>query len=207
MIRVARQSLRPILGVVLFAPVLAGVGVPVDEEEKACDLPATLQTARPASDCELLFGTDADRRRNAAHRASTLEEVEVREYTIDVTHSTSWAEPRPMDLQELTLVGTLVRRGCASLAIFELELDPARSQCPGGLYLVNVDDSIGAACPVLAIAENIVLVERDGELRYMSTQEANEPVWRMVWHPNWKFYGSFGASTPPPPARPQHPRR
>lgn len=187
-----------------LAPLLVGAVAGPEQDNGSCVLPPILASAHSASDCEALLGDAQARTGNAQRREATLEEVDRGPHAIDIVHSGDWVEPRPIDFRELEDLQTVVVDECAPLAFADLTIERLRLDCPAGPYRLEVDDSLGPTTRIVAILDQIVLVEHNDELRYLATEDAAEPVWRMIWHPPWKFYGSFGTSGPAPaqPARP-----
>ena len=53
--------------------------------------------------------------------------------------------------------------------------------CGEGIFDVEVDDWLTPDIPVLAIAENVIVISASGQLAYMQTADAPDLQWRTVW--------------------------
>lgn len=144
-----------------------------------------VEVVEHASSCPEVFGDEADYRRNQSRREDHLEDVDPDGYFI--THDSDWIEPIPIEPLDLHLVATETQGDCAPYAIVDLRPGEETIDCEPGLYAVEVDASLGRDARVLAIFDDILLIENRGDLQYVMTDLAVEPQWRMVWHPPWKF--------------------
>lgn len=163
--------------------------------ETAGDPPALKQ----ASDCPLLFGTPASIERNKQARTKHLEEVASGEHMINLTHTGPWQKPTIMRLQGVELMATAGVDGDDPSALVEVGELPAGMGCQPGLYELKVDNSIGGQAHILAIVEGAVLLEYNGDLKFIQTRQAPTPVFRMIWRSTWTIAGAAPAGSGPTP--------
>ena len=170
---------------------------------------ATLELeALPARSCPVVFGDAAAREGNQAHREQVLETIEVGEYAIDLVHRSTWEQPAPVSYDSLTLRGVVRAPGCAPIALVALDAEGLAVDCAAGLYAVQVDDSLGHSAQILAVLDDVVLVETAEQLRYLQAGGHEQPVWRLTWQSPWRYKvpqssggsGGAGAKQPGKPA-------
>jgi len=138
----------------------------------------------PPQHCEPVFGDADAHAENRAHRQLAELEVEPGEHDVSVNHSTDWHAPTPLDLDELELVETWSEGGAVHALVY-LDASFEEQGCDEGHYLIEPDDAIGAEARVLAVLEDVVLLEHGGELRYLRVDGVELPEWRMLWHSPW----------------------
>jgi hypothetical protein len=156
--------------------------------------PVAPQQARPASACPELFGSRGERTDNAEQRRELLDSVRQADYTIDLTHTCDWAAPERIRFEGLKLIDTCQLPDQGRVAVIRVEDDLGEQTCEPGLYRLRVDDSIGDQASVLAVLRDVVLLERGGELCFLKTRAAEQPVFRMIWRSPWKLLKLPGAS-------------
>lgn len=130
-----------------------------------------------AAECSEVFGDPQLRSARAARRAQLVELLVTEEGEVMLAHSQDWEEPLPLRLHGLHLTTVDVAH---QQAIFELELPPL---CVG-LFRVSVDDELGQDAPILAVIGDAVVLELDGQLRYIQGDNDSRPpevLWRSKW--------------------------
>jgi hypothetical protein len=181
--------MRSILVVTLVAATTIASGARADEQVGSCP---------DASACSELFGDSVDHEENREQRESLLARVSVGRYCITVIHSTDWKVARRIHFAELELEDTEVPEEGEPVAFFELLEAPEGTGCDTTTYALQVDDSIGADARILAILEDVVLIELDERLAFILPEGSESPAWRMVWKSPWvmpRLPGVRGVST------------
>ena len=181
-----------LLGLLCAGGLLAGVGPawPGQEPTSGGDRPAE---TRPASTCPQLFGGLKAHQHNAQVRRQRLDAVDPGAFSINLTHTTDWEPPDRIRYKGLRLLETAQSGDRDRVALVRLEPALAELGCEPGVYRVGVDDSIGPAARVLAVLDDVLLLETGGDLRYLRTQGAERPVFRMIWRSPWKMLRVHGA--------------
>lgn len=194
-------------GILLFAGMIGAISSEAYADPNTSEDPETIY---PASDCAVLFGRQDDFRENRWARETSIDFIQA--YTelpnprIYVGHYGVYSDPperlAPRDLRLVTVEsgGALVR------------VNSDRFGCPTGLYRVGVDYDFGADGHVLAMFENLVLLEYDGQLMYLTNSPGVGPIWSMVWVSPWSIrypVASSGRSgrSPPRAKKPKSRRR
>ena len=121
------------------------------------------------------------------HRKKLLMSVREGKYCIEVLHSADWEAPEEIEYIGLELIQTLVDEESEPQALVLVSDEIDELQCDTGTYVVEVDDSIGEEACILAILRDFVLIEENDELRFLKTEDAVNPVWRMIWKSSWKL--------------------
>ena len=173
----------------LFATALLAAAPPhAAGAARAASPPCTVRTTstRPGASCPALFGDERVWATNGASRRAALESVYEGTNTIWLTERGDWTNPTRASLRGIDLVETGVAPGCEPVAVLRVDARVAPG-CEPGPYVVRVDDSLGSEGRVLGITAGVLLLEIDGVLRYTTADGGADPVWRMVWHPDWKF--------------------
>jgi hypothetical protein len=175
----------------------------------AADAEPGPEVRSPAA-CPLLFGDPAARERNRRQRAHRLDAVEPGEHAINLIYSGSWRKPTPIRFKGLKLVSTAGAGLQQPSALVEVGELPAAVDCRPGIYELHTDDSLGGSSRVLAILEDVLLLEVDGQLRYLAPQRfdatATKPAFRMIWRSTWTLAGvagGGGTASATPSARPK----
>ena len=152
------------------------------------EVPETEETekAYSSSACPRLFGDEETREENRELREECLGKVRCCEFTIDLVHNCDFEEPEQTSYTGLELIGTIVEKDEQAVALFRIEEGFENLDCPSGTYALRVDDSIGEQCAILAILPDTVLIDEDGQLKFLLVEEAKEPVWRLIWRSGWK---------------------
>jgi len=158
--------------------------------------------AEPSSACSQLFGDEEEREQNMKHRKKLLMSVREGEYCIEVLHSTDWETPEEIEYIGLELVETVIDEESEPHALVYVSEEIDELGCDPGNYVVEVDDSIGEEARVLAILQDLVLIEENEDLKFLKTEEAGNPVWRMIWKSSWKLL-----KTPDSSRKAHHPSR
>lgn len=151
------------------------------EDLDACESVRSIR-ATPASVCEEVFGEESDHEEDRRRREAILEGVDVTEHDVWITHSGDWSDPEPLHFANLALVGVETNEGCAPVAVVELDNESDDIACDSDLYLIEQDSSLGEDTHVLAIIDNVVIVEHEGKLMYLVVSDHSAPPFRMVWH-------------------------
>jgi hypothetical protein len=137
--------------------------------------------ARPGEQqCAALFGDVAARRANAALRARNLDWIDEEQSGVTIAHAAEgWEEPTRIEVKGLRLLRT---RPDAGIAEVQLSSSAARTAgCAAVTYLVGVDAALGFQARVLAILRHGVLVERRGQLVFLSSRGVPPPRWLLAW--------------------------
>lgn len=156
--------------------VTVAAGALADEPEAPTDL-------HDSDACPRLFGTEHLTEKHAARRERVLWGVERAASVVEVEHSAGWDRPHYLEFRGLELVDAAP----GAEATFRVTPTLDRPGCEAGEYTVGVDDSLGERGHVLAVLNDVVLVEYLGQLSYLATPEATIPTWRMVWRSPWKL--------------------
>lgn len=156
--------------------------------------PADVATAE---ECPALFGDETEHAADEVWRERVVRLVEETGDDVLIVHSAGWAWPAPLDLIGATVVATADRDDGEPMGLLQLSPEAAPTGCRPGLYAVEAGDRLGQA-RVLAVLDDLILVEHDGSLRYLQGGEGQPPSWRMVWRSPWRF---------PKPERPAVTRR
>lgn len=149
---------------------------------------ATPQTVRAATACPVLFGDQEVVARNSARREQVLEAVEARKHTVDVvTQERDWRSPQSLRLQGVALVDTVELSECGKAALIRVPPATAeRMACPAGYYVAQRDHALGQV-RILAILDDVLLVERGSAIEYFAAADAAKPAFRLWWHPPWSL--------------------
>jgi hypothetical protein len=146
-----------------------------------------MDQAEPSSTCSQLFGDEEEREQNMEHRKKLLMSVRVGDYCIEVLHSADWEAPEEIEYIGLELIETIIDEESEPQALVQVSDEIDELECDPGTYIVEVDDSIGEEARILAILQDFVLIEENDELKFLKTEEAGSPVWRMIWKSSWKL--------------------
>lgn len=167
-----------IAALVALSPLTAAAGKQPAPRRQRCR-PAPRPNTHRAAECPQIFGREREHEANQRRRVQTLHGFEPRPFAVDVVYSPPWHDPVPTQLRGVELVETDTDT-CGPMAVLSLDAGVFGSDC-GGRFAVRVDDNIGEALHVLAIADGLVLLEADGELRYLTTNTDAHTVFRMYW--------------------------
>ncbi len=189
----AKNTTAALVAFGLLGAPLAAAGPAV----AAADAEPGSEVRSPAA-CPSLFGDPSARERNRRQRAGQLVAIEPGEHAINLIHSGSWRKPTPIRFKGLKLVSTAGAGRQRPSALVEVDELPATVRCAPGLYELHSDDSLGGSSRVLAILEDVLLLEVDGQLRYLAPQRfdasATKPAFRMIWRSTWTLAGVAASS-------------
>lgn len=155
-----------------------------DPAPLASEAPSSLKIT-PAGACALFQDSAATRRANRERRLSLLESIDRAKASFWIVHHGDWTMPQPISVEHLTLSKTILKPEGAPTAIVWLDMPGQESGCRPGLYRLEVDDSLGPDAHVLAIFDEVVLIEYRGQLQYFTSPGAVVPEWHMVWQSPW----------------------
>ncbi len=196
----AKNTTAALVASALFAIPLAAAEPAV----AVADAEPEPEVRSPAA-CPLLFGDPTARERNRRQRASRLDAIEPGEHAFNLIYSGSWRKPTPIRFKGLKLVSTAGAGLQRPSALVEVDALPAAMGCAPGRYALHTDDSVGGGARVLAILEDVLLLEVDDQLRYLAVErfaaEPIEPAFRMIWKSSWTLAGvAAGGSSSTTPA-------
>jgi hypothetical protein len=186
-IRMIGLSLTGRVGLVAVFLLLGAPTIPAEGSDNDHDDGSWVIRAKPAQECPELFGDRREHDENRVSRENSLEEVECLDNFINLVHSTDWTRPRRVSFEGLELVDTSTKETDEPVAVFRLDESVDEIECEPGLYLVRVDDSIGEDARVLAILENVVLIEWENDLGFLQIEGTQAPRWRTIWRSSWKL--------------------
>lgn len=135
--------------------------------------------------CPTLFGDADDRDYNRRVREAKLTWLEARGNVVEITHTTSWKRPFYLELAGIELVDTEVGEDGEWSAV--VAVDDAVPDCPSGRYAVDADTSLGKQARIVGVVDGTMLVDFEGRLAYLMTEDAEIPTWQMVWRSGWYF--------------------
>lgn len=135
--------------------------------------------------CPALFGDDETQDYNRRVRKAKLTWLETRGDVVEITHTTTWKRPFYLELAGIELVDTAVDEEGEWSAV--VELDETIAGCPAGQYELDADASLGKQARVMGVVQDTLLVDFEGKLAYLMTDEAEAPTWQMVWRSGWYF--------------------
>lgn len=161
------------LGVLLALPARADAAPETD---------GPVEKILTAADCPFVLGTGGSHATNAARRDKVVSWVEASGSVVDITHSARWRRPYYLEFDGLGLGETTFRDGAWAAVV---DLDESFG-CPAGRYQLTPDDNLGGDTWVIAVLPDLVLVEFQGNLAYLLTEDGEAPTWRMVWRSPWK---------------------
>ncbi len=174
------------------------------------------RTLLDASMCSDLFGNNQTHDSNRTARQENLVSIRRYSHATVIVHHTNWDQPRYVEYPGIDLVDTTMfsNHNTHPVAYIEITERLNKIDCTPGIYTINVDDAIGKKTKVLAILEDLVLIERDDELLYLASDpNLEKPHWQMVWASPWKIIKtpesskSSSVRSPTPTRRHQTPRK
>ncbi|MCA9543183.1 MAG: hypothetical protein KC613_02305 [Myxococcales bacterium] len=135
------------------------------------------------TDCPRVFGSPAYKRKLTKRRKRLLDDVDPNGDIVDIAHSTDWRRPFYLEFTGVELLAAEGDEGAA----FRVDDALADLDCEPGVYHLDVDDSLGDDTAILAVLDDVVLVEFKGQLGYLATDDAEIPTWRMIWLAPWRI--------------------
>lgn len=152
------------------------------------DLAPVPDTPFSADDCEALFG-DYDTWKQNTVRQALISRVEQRDGEVELMHSAQWLRIREYDFDGLELLDTRPHHPAPQLkgpptGWLVAELDEAlaeEAECPAGRYALSTSQSIGPYIRILAVLDDMVLIEHQRALGFVMTEAHAPPKWRLVW--------------------------
>ncbi len=179
--------------------IVLAVGAAPTSSEAAADTEVTSNAdAEVATDsavdeeaCQAVFGDEADHVENHRMRVQRIESVIQMGDHADILYFEDADEPSIMSIKGMTLVSSSIDDGVAEVRI-ESE---AGLPCDDGVYSVETDQSIGRDAHVVAVLDDVVLVDYDGDLRYLSVDGAKVD-WNLIWRSRFSIAPPRGKSTP-----------
>ncbi len=138
-------------------------------------------------DCSALFGSEEIEARNEARRKAIL--VRVRESNGIITvmhHGEHWRSYAHGHAQGLDLIGIEKDEHGEFHALIEVSEEVAEEyDCECGVYEVSRDASLFSSAPVLWMNRNLVLLDYDDELAYLTIDPEDRYLFRLVWQSRW----------------------
>ncbi len=161
------------------------------------------------SECAL-FVENAHSTERATRTRETLSYVDPFETYILVGHSGQWSTPEEVRFRGLDVLNT--RTSTTTSSHFDIALNAELGQsakCPEGRYRLSTDSSFGPRGQIIKVLDGVVLLEYEGQLRYLRTQNLKkQPVWAMVWVSPWSLSApSQTRSSPSSPTRTRAPSK
>ncbi len=133
--------------------------------------------------CPRVFGDDDRFETQGARRERLLKDVDPIGDVVDIGHSYHWQRPFILRFSGVSLAESDADHG----AVFALDDRFRALDCGAGTYRVQRDQSLGEDTAILAVLNDVVLVEFEGELGYFVTRDAKIPTWRMIWLAPWRI--------------------
>ncbi|MEQ8276003.1 MAG: hypothetical protein RMA76_38615 [Deltaproteobacteria bacterium] len=130
----------------------------------------------PTAHCEAVFGDESDHEENQRMREQRIESVMQVGDHADILYFEDVEEPSLMSIKGMTLVSSSIDDGVAEVRIESESGLP----CEAGAYTLTTDQSIGRDAHVVAVLDDAVLLEFDGELRYLLVDGARVD-WNLIW--------------------------
>ena len=138
--------------------------------------------ATPALECAEIFGDESNLEANRERRHEALEWVIQMSPRVASTDSSAWTEPEPIHFANLSIVQTESSDECEPIVVVELDNESDSIPCDADLFAVGGDASLGPDIRILAILDDLILVEHENRLAYVLGPDAPQPSFRMVWH-------------------------
>ncbi len=148
--------------------------------------------------CVALFGSERLEERNENRRERLL--VRVRESNGVITvmhHADKWDDPIRAQCEGLDLEFIEKSENDGYHAFFEVTDELAgRYGCEGGIYEVSQDAALFSSASVLWIDPDLVLLEYDHDLAYLTPDPGASHAFRLVWQSEWTLDREEAASKP-----------
>ncbi len=174
-------SLLLLLG---FIHIFPSAAYPLDLAESDDDTTA----AHPAEACQALFIPSGENRREAqAHQKKLLRIKDTRKIVTLIHRSNAWTKP-PVHAhtESLSVVDIATNADGRHVALIEVPEDLAEKvDCEPGLYRIDRNDELLPGTDVLAISEDFILIDHNGQLAYLTPGGPRHVTFRMVWQSPW----------------------
>lgn len=164
-----------------------------------------------SSQCSVLFGNQQARERNRSLRHNNLVSIRRYKHATVIVHHTNWKEPKYLKYSGISLADIKHDKyDDKPVAYIEVTDQLDQFDCDPGLYTIRVDDCIGGKAKVLAILDDMILLEMENNLRYLTNNpNIGKPLWQMVWASRWKIVktqesSNTSYSRPPSPSPRRH---
>ncbi len=167
---------------------------------------SVLAAAPSAELCPSLFGDEEVHRTNRAARKTKLRYLDVSPDEVLVVHSGDWHEPEALRFRGIDVLKTDLSN-VPPRAIIEIDDAGASTHCHDGQYELERDDAIGSHTSVIAILPNAVLVEYEGELRFLRVGELDPPDFSLAWSSPWPMNPYLPKKTSAPVRAPSRKRK
>lgn len=143
---------------------------------------------RAAETCYALFGNDALHCKNREHRQEVLVKVGGSKGRYYVLHrAKKWDTPIRLRIKGIFFKGIVKDESGDSHVLLRISEEVAETfKCPSGTYRLDRDDSILSDAVVLAVHDDVVLLECNGKLTYMCKGDEASPFFRMIWQSPWE---------------------
>lgn len=152
--------------------------------------PDALEAPTDEELCPAIFGDEQDHLENHRARIQRIESVIQMGDHADILYFEDADEPSIMSIKGMTLVSSSIDDGVA-----EVRIDSdAGLPCDGGTYTLETDQSIGRDAHVVAVLDDAVLVDFDGELRYLVVDGARVDF-NLIWRSRFSIAAPKGKST------------
>jgi len=155
--------------------------------------------------CPEIFGDEETVRQNRERREQLFVRLRrVGEDYVVVHRATAWRAPEHARIKGMQLDDIRIESEKRREAVVYLPEDIARRYgCESGRYKVAAGDGLFDRAVILAVRQDLLLVEYDDMLAYL-TMNPNERVdFRMVWQSFW----TMPHPVEPPTKKPQKPRQ
>ncbi len=145
-----------------------------------------LDNAKPAESCIFLFG-DQERKTEALDQiqAQAIEVLGLEDQDVFLLHSGVWkAPPKQIAFSGIKLTATGTTAEGQRVGLVEVQ---AAKHCEEATYAVSAGHALGPKGRVLAVHDQMLLLEYNGELRYALAEGAPVPSWHVAWRSGWSM--------------------
>lgn len=163
--------------------------------------------------CSVLFGSEADMMNNKNNRKNSLISFSGKKNQYTIMHQTrNWQVPILLQIPGLKL-SQIIDSGDQSYAQIKISNKVAKKHgCPAGIYKIKQDGKLLPNLKVLAISNNLMLLQYKGKLGYLPLNQETNPTFRMVWQSPWQIAreeegGSSGGGSSPTSSAPSKPAK
>ncbi len=145
-----------------------------------------LDNAKPAENCTFLFG-DQERKTEALDQiqAQAIEVLGLEDQDVFLLHSGIWkAAPKQIAFSGIKLTATGTTAEGQRVGLLEVQTP---KHCEKATYAVSAGNTLGPKGRVLAVHDQILLLEYNGKLRYALAEGAPVPNWHVAWRSGWSM--------------------